>query len=98
MLMLFGTGFGPTTPSTPIGQLFSTANPTASTVTTTILQQPATVQFAGEIAPGLYQFNVVVPDLSDYVKQRGISGAFAADVTLRVGGLVTQPSAGIMVK
>jgi uncharacterized protein (TIGR03437 family) len=61
IIVLFGTGFGPTTPATPIGQTFNTAYPLTNTATATIGGVPAAVQYAGEISPGLYQFNVTVP-------------------------------------
>lgn len=61
-IMLFGTGFGPTTPPSAIGQLVSPA-PLANPVTVTIGGLAATVEFAGIVGPGLYQFNVVVPNV-----------------------------------
>jgi uncharacterized protein (TIGR03437 family) len=83
VILLYGTGFGPTSPATPIGTTFSTANLTASPVTVTIGGVPATVQFAGLVAPGEYQFNVVVPSVP------------AGDnlVVLTVGGSSSQPNA-----
>src|ERR1035438_7873077 len=62
VLLLFGTGFGPTNPATPIGTTFGTANP-AATVTAKFGGVPATVQFAGLVAPGEYQFNILVPNV-----------------------------------
>lgn len=62
-ILLFGTGFGPTTPPSTVGQL-NTAALLANPVTITIGGVPANTLFAGIIGPGLYQFNVTVPNLS----------------------------------
>jgi uncharacterized protein (TIGR03437 family) len=59
---LYGTGFGPTNPPTPTGQLVSKPEPTANPVTVSIGGVNAIVTFAGLIAPGLYQVNATVPD------------------------------------
>jgi uncharacterized protein (TIGR03437 family) len=66
-LLLFGTGFGPTTPAVAAGQIVSRAAPLAdlTQLRLTIGGVPAAVQFAGIVAPGEYQFNVVVPALPD---------------------------------
>jgi uncharacterized protein (TIGR03437 family) len=64
VILLFGTGFGPTTPPSPIGQLVNPA-PLASPVTVRIGGVAASTQFAGIVSPGLYQFNVVVPNVLD---------------------------------
>ena len=83
-VLLFGTGFGPTNPAATIGQTFSGAPPTDNPVTATIGGAPATVQFAGLVAPGEYQFNVVVPP-----------GLPSGDklLVLTVGGVSTQAGA-----
>jgi uncharacterized protein (TIGR03437 family) len=60
-LVLFGVGFGPTTPPVPAGQPFSSAAPTSSPVTITIGGVPAYVAFSGITEAGLYQFNLTVP-------------------------------------
>ena len=67
VVLLFGTGFGPTNPTTGTGVVFSGAAPLANP---TLLQlriggQPASVKFAGLTGAGLYQFNVVIPQLPD---------------------------------
>src|ERR1019366_6467781 len=54
-ILLYGTGFGPTTPPTPA--------PLANPVQIKIGGRAATVAFAGLVGPGLYQFNVTVPSL-----------------------------------
>jgi uncharacterized protein (TIGR03437 family) len=60
-LILYGVGFGPTTPHVPAGQSFSGAASTSSPVTITIGGVPAGVQFSGIAEAGLYQFNLTVP-------------------------------------
>jgi uncharacterized protein (TIGR03437 family) len=88
VILLFGTGFGPTNPTTNFGQTFAGAPPTANTVTATIGGVPATVQFAGLVAPGEYQFNILVPSVP--------SGDNL--VVLNVNGLSTQPNAYLTVQ
>ena len=88
VILLYGTGFGPTNPTTNFGQTFTGAPPTANAVTATIGGVPATVQFAGLVAPGEYQFNILVPNVS--------SGDSL--VVLKVGGVSTQPNAYLTVQ
>ncbi|MBS1874399.1 MAG: IPT/TIG domain-containing protein [Acidobacteria bacterium] len=66
-VLLFGTGFGATTPAVSAGATYSGAAPLASgaNLVVKIGGAAADVAFAGISAPGLYQFNVVVPNLSD---------------------------------
>ena len=64
IILLYGTGFGPTNPPVPANHVFSGAAPCANPVTVTIGGQLATLQFAGLSAAGLYQLNVVVPNAS----------------------------------
>jgi uncharacterized protein (TIGR03437 family) len=89
ILQLYATGFGPTNPATTIGQTFGGAPPAANTVTATIGGVPATVQFAGLVGPGEYQFNIVAP-----------AGLPSGDnlIVLRVGGVSTQPGAYLTVQ
>jgi uncharacterized protein (TIGR03437 family) len=86
-ILLFGTGFGPTTPPSPIGQLVNPA-PLASQVTVRIGGVAANTQFAGIVAPGEYQFNVVVPNVpnGDNV------------VAVEIGGTVSQPNAFLTIQ
>jgi protocatechuate 3,4-dioxygenase beta subunit len=65
MVLLFGTGFGPTIPAAPSGEVFQGAYPLTNTLTLRIDQTVANVAFAGLVSPGLYQFNVTIPDLPD---------------------------------
>jgi uncharacterized protein (TIGR03437 family) len=62
-IVMYGTGFGPTSPVTPTGQLVTAPAILANTVQITIGGTVANVSYAGLVGPGLYQFNVVVPNL-----------------------------------
>jgi uncharacterized protein (TIGR03437 family) len=64
-LMLYGIGFGPTTPSINAGVTVAEAN-NLQGVQVLIGGQQAVVQYAGLVQGflGLYQFNVVVPNVS----------------------------------
>jgi uncharacterized protein (TIGR03437 family) len=61
-LLLYGVGFGPTTPPVPAGQTFSGAAPSVTQPLITIGGVSANVAFAGIVGAGLFQFNVVVPN------------------------------------
>ena len=89
-LLIYGTGFGPTTPTVPAGQIFSGAAPLTdpTQLHVTMGGAPAMVQFAGIVVPGEYQFNVVVPALPD--------GDQAIIAT--IGGLSTQSGLVIAIK
>jgi uncharacterized protein (TIGR03437 family) len=67
VILLFGSGFGPTTPAVPAGQIVSGAAPLADAgqLVITIGGAAAAVQFAGIVAAGEYQFNVVIPPVAD---------------------------------
>jgi uncharacterized protein (TIGR03437 family) len=82
VLLLFGTGFGPTIPTTNFGQTFTGAPLTANTVTATIGGVPATVLCA-LVAPGEYQCNITVP----------IAPTGDNLIVLKVSGVSTQPGA-----
>jgi uncharacterized protein (TIGR03437 family) len=90
VLMLFGTGFGPTAPSVPAGQVFFGAAPLAdaSQLHIRIAGAPAEVQFAGVVAAGEYQLNVVVPVLPDGDQS----------VVADIGGIISQPGLLIPIK
>jgi uncharacterized protein (TIGR03437 family) len=62
VILLYGTGFGPTQPAVPAGQVVSTPASLANTVTVRIGGAVAEVSFAGLTGAGLYQLNVKVPD------------------------------------
>jgi uncharacterized protein (TIGR03437 family) len=61
VLMLYGTGFGPTSPASPTGQLVTTPAVLANSVQITIGGVNVPTAFAGLVESGLYQFNVTVP-------------------------------------
>ena len=63
-ILLFGTGFGPTTPPTQSGRIVDPA-PLTNQVSIRIGELVAEQSFAGIVAPGLYQFNVVIPNVGD---------------------------------
>jgi uncharacterized protein (TIGR03437 family) len=88
VISLYGTGFGPTNPATPAGQVVTTPAALANPVQITIGGLNAPVQFAGITAAGLYQFNVTVPQLS--------SGNAA--VVASIGGLQTQNGVSIAIQ
>ncbi len=89
-VFLYGTAFGPTT--TPLNPAIAqtVAYPVAHTgpdvsaalCTITIGGQPAQIQFFGIVSPGVYQANVVVPQVS--------SGDQAVALKLLSGPSVTQ--------
>ncbi len=94
IVILYGTGFGPTNPPVPKGQLITTAAPMATTPAVTIGGLAAQVQFAGVTEAGLYQFNVVVPT--------GLTPGTTANIDVPVvidlgGGAKTQSNAVISV-
>jgi uncharacterized protein (TIGR03437 family) len=88
-ILMYGTGFGPTTPSTPTGPLVTTAGPLANSVTITIGGVRANVEFAGLVESGLYQFNVTVPSTLP-------SGD--APVVAAIGGVQSQSLVSITIQ
>lgn len=60
-VVLYGTGFGPTTPPTAFGSGSIIPGPLAGSTTFTIGGQPAAVLFEGMTSVGEDQFNVVIP-------------------------------------
>jgi len=81
IVVLYGNGFGETNPAIPNGLFLTMPLQLAVTPTVTIGGEPAEVKFAGLTAPGLYQFNVVVPT--------GLP-AGDADVIIQIAGVATQ--------
>jgi uncharacterized protein (TIGR03437 family) len=78
-LVFYGVGFGPVTPKISAGQLVKEGNSLATTFQMFIGGMPATAIYSG-LAPnytGLYQFNIVVPNVDD---------SDAAPVTFALGG------------
>jgi uncharacterized protein (TIGR03437 family) len=64
LLELFGVGFGPTNPVVPPGKAYTGAAPTTNTVSVTIGGVAAKVLFSGITEAGVYQLNVIVPQVS----------------------------------
>lgn len=60
-IVLFGTGFGATNPAAASGKIVSPVEPLLLTPAILFDNVSAQVVFAGLIATGVYQFNVVVP-------------------------------------
>ena len=90
VVLLYGTGFGPTSPATPTDQLVTAeASLPANSVQISIGGVAAAVQFAGLTGSGLYQFNVTVPSSLP-------SGD--APVLATIGGLSTQSAVSITIQ
>ncbi len=67
VISLYGTGFGPVTPSIPDGEVVSQSNSLTTPLEVSFGTTLATVLYQG-LSPGsigLYQFNVVVPSVPD---------------------------------
>jgi uncharacterized protein (TIGR03118 family) len=93
-IVLYGDGFGPTSPPAPNGVILPSPLPLSPTPTVNIGGLPAIVQFAGLSATGLYQFNVVVP-LG--LKPGEAIVAIDVPVSIQIGGASTQSNAVISV-
>jgi uncharacterized protein (TIGR03437 family) len=66
ILQMFATGFGPTTPTVPSDMIFVGIPQVTNPPRITIGGREATFVGTGNlVGPGLYQFNVTVPDLPD---------------------------------
>ena len=78
---MFGTGFGPADPASPAAVLVGQPAVLSAPVTIRIGNVVANVAFAGLVGPGLYQFNVTVPNLppGDQAVVFGIGGARSQD-------------------
>jgi uncharacterized protein (TIGR03437 family) len=61
VVILYSTGFGPTNPTYSTGVAFSEAIQLSNSVTATVGNIPATVNFAGIVGAGLYQINIAIP-------------------------------------
>jgi uncharacterized protein (TIGR03437 family) len=67
IIVLYGVGFGPVTPSVPAGQIVQQSNSLVTPVTFSFGGTPAATPSYAGLAPGevgLYQFNVVVPTIA----------------------------------
>jgi uncharacterized protein (TIGR03118 family) len=63
VITIYGNGFGATSPAQPDGSLVSAPLPLINAPVVMIGGVPAQVAYAGLVAPGLYQLNVVVPQV-----------------------------------
>lgn len=75
-ITLWGTGFGPTNPELPSGEVVTNATPLQNVPVIRFGNTAAQVTYAGVTAAGLCQFNVVVPDIAngDYPVVAQVSG------------------------
>ncbi len=87
-IVLYGTGFGPTNPPLPSAQLVTTPAVLANSVQISIGGETAAVAFGGLAGPGLYQFNVTVPNLPNG----------DAAVVATIGGVATQTGVSVTVQ
>jgi len=91
VIILYTTGFGPTSPPTPSGQVVTNPAPVAnlSAISMTIGGQQAQVQWAGITMAGLWQLNVQVP-----------AGAASGDAAImaQIGGKSTQAGAFVTIQ
>jgi uncharacterized protein (TIGR03437 family) len=93
VIILYATGFGPTSPPTSSGQVVTSAAPVVnlnlSPISVTIGSQPAQVQWAGVTMAGVWQLNVQVP-----------AGAATGDAAIvaQIGGKSTQGDAFLTVQ
>ena len=78
-IVIYGVGFGPVTPSIPAGQIVQQNNSLALPLLVSIGGAPAALAYDGLVQTfiGLYQFNVVVPNIAD---------SDAAPLTFTLGG------------
>ena len=64
IITLYGTGFGATTPPTPVDSVVAQPAKLAAGVTFRFGRTVAEVVWAGQIGSGVYQFNIKVPDVA----------------------------------
>lgn len=84
-IVLYGTGFGPTSPSFE-GTLVTSPAPVTNPPQITIAGQPVSPMFVGLVAPGLYQINLTIPATT------GTTGAVDVPISATNGGATTQPN------
>jgi len=87
---IYGTGFGPTNPAAPAGQTVSGAPPLTNPAQLQIRIGGvlATVTYAGLVAVGEYQFNVVIPALPNGDQS----------IVATIGGLTSQTGISIPIQ
>jgi uncharacterized protein (TIGR03437 family) len=88
VIVVYGNSFGPTDPPTPRLSLanYPLALADAGALTMTLGGVPVQVDYAGLVAPGLYQFNIVIPVVGAGIQllQAAINGATTPDIYLFV--------------
>jgi len=89
IIQMYGTGFGPANPPFPTAQLVGTAAVLATNPQITIGGVEASVEYAGLVGAGLYQFNVTVP--------ASVPSGDAA-VVATIGGVQSQAGVSITVQ
>jgi uncharacterized protein (TIGR03437 family) len=87
IISLFGTGFGATHPTSPSAELVSQPAALIAPVAIRVGGVAVQTSFAGLVSPGLYQFNVTVPDIANGDQL----------VVIAIGGLQSQDSTYIPV-
>jgi uncharacterized protein (TIGR03437 family) len=90
-IILYGIGFGPVTPDVSPGQIVQQSNALTSPAQIFFGDTEATLSYSG-LAPGavgLYQFNVVVPN---------VAAGDAIPVTVRLGGVPTNQTVYLAVQ
>ncbi len=90
IIVIYGTGFGPTDPALPADEVFVGAAVLASSASPTVrvAGTPARVHFAGLVSAGLYQLNVEVPDVAagnEPVSVEMNGNRSSQDISLSVG-------------
>jgi uncharacterized protein (TIGR03437 family) len=87
-VILYGNGFGPTSATVVLGSVSQSGTlPTMPIIGVQGSSAPAQVTFAGLVAPGLFQFNVVVPPTAldgNDLMQAGYGGITTSPVVLAV--------------
>jgi uncharacterized protein (TIGR03437 family) len=86
IIELYGTGFGASNPKMDFSKLFSPSAPIAQTVTATVAGVAAKVD-GYLVGPGVYQFNLTIPDLP----------TGDAAVVLSIAGLKTQSGLSVAI-
>lgn len=84
-VVFYGTGFGPSTPDVPAGQVVPSPAPLANPVSIQIDNTLVPAEFSGLTAAGLYQFNLTVPDMPD--GDHAVSAAVAGVRTISLARL-----------
>lgn len=88
IISLYGTGFGATVPNLPAEELVPQPAPLATGATVRIGGVAATLTYQGKVGPGLYQFNLVVPEVPDGDQP----------VVSEIGGVQSPPGLAITIQ